>query len=304
MKISSIPTNTDTLTYKKKKSVGENKFPTEDGALLHNELTRLDSLGRIGLLKIKQNPKNFFIEIDGYGKDEAWSKQMAATSNGAASMILDGKSFSDTTSYIAQEYKNWANEHIADKEKAANIGELRLNDASVFLTRYSKENRYGAYLEKYEKFLKEKSVHSIKPPIEYPQAATVQFVRDAGGGGGSLIHHPRGITNSYKYCDEIYNNLINNYVGRSLSKKDVEQVNKRIASLHWLMAHGTFWKRGSDAITNSLVKALYAALDFETCPAKSGISFDLEAFYTEHKDFIKKYTQLYSNAPKYIKFAK
>ena len=77
---------------------------------------------------------------------------MAAISNNAANMILDGKSFSDTTSYIAKEYKDWADGHIEDRVKAANIGELRLNEGSVLLTACNKQNKYGAYLKNMRSF--------------------------------------------------------------------------------------------------------------------------------------------------------
>lgn len=290
--------------YKKIQAFTSNNHPNQDSKVLCSDLARLNILGRSNLLNIKQNPKNFFIEIEGYGKDEAWAKQMAAISNNAANMILDGKSFSDTTSYIAKEYKDWADGHIEDRVKAANIGELRLNEGSVLLTACNKQNKYGAYLKKYEKFLNGKNSRSVERPKEYPKAATVHIIKNKNGNGEDIIHFPRGIIDSYKYCDEIYSDLVNNYAGKNLSKKDIKQINKQMGSLHWLMAHGTFWKRGSDAITNSLIKALYSALNFETYPPKTGISFDLEAFCTEHKNFIKKYTQLYSNTPKYINFAK
>lgn len=299
MRIFSVIRNISTQNCNSKKYAAEQSLPNQNNKALCSEIDYLGFLGRVNLLNVKQNPENFFIGIEGYGRDKTWAEHMAKITNSAAGMILENKSFSDVTSYIAEEYRNWVKDNVKDEEKICRTGVLRLKDGSVLKTPYNKENRYGAYFDKYEKAAKSGGYFLVKPPEKFPNMAAVHVYHNENG--GSLIHYPRGVVNSYKYCSDIYDNLINKYKGKALSKRDIKQVNKQIGSLHWLMAHGTFWKRGSDAITNSFIKSLYAALNFETSPAKAGISFDLEAFCTEYKDFIKKYTQLYSNAPKYIK---
>ena len=57
------------------------------------------------------------------------------------------------------------------------------------------------------------------------------------------------------------------------------------------------WGRGSDAIANSYVKAVFQSLGIKTYPPKDGVSFDLEAFCTELSDYKKMYKNLYERSP-------
>ena len=57
------------------------------------------------------------------------------------------------------------------------------------------------------------------------------------------------------------------------------------------------WGRGSDAIANSYVKALYQSLGIRTSEPAPNISFDLQAFCTELEDYKKIYKDLYAVPP-------
>lgn len=115
-----------------------------------------------------------------------------------------------------------------------------------------------------------------------------------------MIHTVNKIDNSISYSKQIYNDLLEKYLGKNLKKGDLKDINKEIASIHWLLSHAVPYERGSDCITNAFIKSLYGALGIKTSPPKGGISFDLEAFCTEYKQYIKNYSDFYEMPPQII----
>lgn len=260
---------------------------------------------------LKQKPENFFIRIEGYGQDKKWAENMVEITTKASNMILDKKSFEEVMETIANDYSELEfrrAKDTADLEKATRTGVLRLKTGEALSTPFElKGQKYSTYGERYSKKAIERSKgyvikqYLVKEPQGFEGAATTQIFYSVGPQEGKLAHSIRGTDCSFNYCKEIYNGLIENYADKNLTKKDIKEINKQIASMHWLMAHAVFYERGSDGITNAFIKSLYASLGFKTSPVKQGVGIDLEAFCTEHKDFIRKYTDFYETPPEYIK---
>ena len=66
------------------------------------------------------------------------------------------------------------------------------------------------------------------------------------------------------------------------------------------MAHATPWERGSDAISNVFMRALYKAMGIKAYPPAKGISYDMEAYCTELDDYKKKFPTLFEKPPEVI----
>lgn len=260
---------------------------------------------------IKQKPQNFFIKIYGYGRNMDWARYMAESCNYAALMIKNHAKFEDVMDLISQDVSNCSFlnvESAIDFEKALNAGVLRTEEgiSTCLLTSFDLSGiKYGAYGKRYvEKAIKASKntvakEFSVKIPEQYPDFVPTKIYYHPRMSGGKLIHRSSGVKATLGYSREIYNDIVENYLGKKLTKKDLNEINKKIATMHWLLVHSVPYLRGSDAIINVFVKSLYCALGIELSGPREGISFDLEAFCTELKDYVKEYPKLYESEPKY-----
>ena len=301
----------------------ENLDPKEEINLEYDDIPKIDDLKlrRLDFLEkhnqknlegdLIQEPENFFINIEGYGRNYRWARYMKEACNYAALLIKNGESFEDVLDTIAQDCKNCAFLNVrtcGDIEKALCTGVLRDKEEPVTLaTPYDMSGiKYGAYGLKYSTKALLASTNSVakqfsaKTPEMFPDFRPTRIFFYPQRNEGKLFHPMNGVEPALRYSKEIYKNLLKNYTNRKLNKKDIKEVNSQIATIHWLMAHGVPYHRGSDSITNVFVKALYNALGFKLSGAKERISFDLEAFCSELDEYCKKYTQLYEQEPKYI----
>lgn len=295
----------------KKIDLNCNDFPDIDDL----KLRRLDYLTKHNQKnlneKLIQEPENFFINIEGYGRNYKWARYMKEACNYAALLIRNGESFENVLDTIAQDCQNCAFLNVktcGDFEKAWRTGVLRDEKTPTTLaTPYDMSGiKYGAYGLKYSLKALSASTNSVvkqfsaKTPEMFPDFRPTRIFFYPQRNEGKLFHPMNGVKPALNYSKEIYENLLENYTNRKLNKKEIKEVNSQIATIHWLMAHGVPYHRGSDSITNVFVKALYNALGFELDCAKENISFDLEAFCSELDEYRKKYTKLYEKEPKYI----
>ena len=58
-----------------------------------------------------------------------------------------------------------------------------------------------------------------------------------------------------------------------------------VAEIRWVLAHATPWLRGSDAISNAFMRALFKAVGIKAYPPAKGISYDLEAYCRNLDDY-------------------
>ena len=94
-----------------------------------------------------------------------------------------------------------------------------------------------------------------------------------------------------------HDKLLKQFQGKKITAADMDIINESIGEIHWILAHSMPWGRGSDAIANSYVKALYQSLGIRTSEPAPKISFDLQAFCTELEDYKKIYKDLYAVPP-------
>jgi hypothetical protein len=110
------------------------------------------------------------------------------------------------------------------------------------------------------------------------------------------------INASLNKVGEEYTNLKRNYIlnPKNVTNDKLNDINSQVGEIRWLMAHATPWERGSDAISNSFMRALYKAMGIKTYPSKAGISFDLQAYCTELADYKKNFSSYFEKPPEII----
>ncbi len=77
----------------------------------------------------------------------------------------------------------------------------------------------------------------------------------------------------------------------------LDEINKSVATIHWLIAQETPYRKGSDSFANILTKVIYHSCGVKVSPYKKGVSADFEAFYCDLDDYIKKYPSLFKEPP-------
>ncbi len=248
------------------------------------------------IYQIKNNqvdPENFFINIDGYGKNVDWAKSMQKTTDYASTLIKKGKSLDEVLDAISNDTRQLDLTTLTDPTKIITSGISREQiSRSGAYTPYS--NRpYNLYKDRFDKIIwKDERNGGLHNP--YPD---IELTRIGSNSDGPCMMHPPYHKEALEHVDNIYKEIQDKYMGKKLTQKDLQEINEKIAEMHWILAHSMPWARGSDCIANAFVKSVYEALGIKTYPPAKNISFDLEAFCTELSDYKKRYAGYYSKPP-------
>ena len=113
------------------------------------------------------------------------------------------------------------------------------------------------------------------------------------------IHHGASskINSSLNRVFEVGSRIFPRFINEEVKEENLDEVNSNIAEIRWILAHSTPWMRGSDAISNVLMRAMYKAIGVKTYPLEKGISLDLEAYCTELSDYKKYFPSYFENPP-------
>lgn len=237
--------------------------------------------------------EDFFIKIKGYGKNEAWADEIIRTTDSAVRMIRKNKTFEHILKVIASGVGD-ANLLTDDASKRVKTGILRtvrlgwIGLDSDAYTNY-KNNRYSCYEEKLDN-IADKPLRKFDTSIGMSRPNKKDIVH-----GESRL-----INNALDYVFYLFNCTIPKFINGELTNKNLDEVNNTIAEIRWIMAHATPWLRGSDAISNVLMRAMYKAVGVKVYPPKEGISFDLEAYCTELEDYKKNFPNYFEKPPEVI----
>ena len=136
---------------------------------------------------------------------------------------------------------------------------------------------------------------TIKKPLKNPYSDISLTIPRIKNGEKELLHgDDLFINNAFSHIEKLYNFLQKKYINKEINDKDLKVINNIIAQIRWIMAHATPWERGSDAISNVFMKSLYKSLGIKTYEPAKGISFDMEAFCTNLKDYKKNFQNYFS----------
>lgn len=260
----------------------------------------------VNLQSKKLNFKNddFFVKIKGYGTNSDWAKIIIDTADQAVKYIRNNWDFDWILIYIAEGVTK-ANQISNDVEKREHTGLLRIQRKGWeekegwwkdLITAYSQNRkcRYNVYADRFD--------YVVKNPLHNPYDDISLTRPKHDKNEGKFLDHSdaKYIDGAFKRIGKIYNKLNANYIQKEVTNEDLGDVNSSVAEIRWILAHTTPWERGSDAISNTFIRAIYKAMGIKTTPLKRGVSLDLEAYCTELDEYKKKFPDYFTKKPKIV----
>lgn len=249
---------------------------------------------------------DFFINIKGYGKDLNWAEKIIAVTDKAAKSMRQNMNFDKILARIALEVRKIKAHYSYDCINHSGV--LRTNRKGYgtsgkwddLLTPYFKPaspscSPYILYKSRFDK-LKDS-------PLE-TQYEGVSLTRMENYCEDSIMAHgdSNKINSALDIVGQIYRGIHEKYIShpQNVTKSCLQEINSKIAEIRWILAHATPWERGSDSISNSLMRAIYKSMGIKTYPAAKGVSFDLQAYCTELEDYKRNFANYFSKPPKVI----
>lgn len=246
---------------------------------------------------------DFFVKIEGYGKNTGWAKEVIRTAENAVHLIKLRNPAETVLINIADGVRK-ANLFTGDLAKQKLTGLLRAqrsgwNSSSalsdLLITKYSNAQncRYKVYYNR----LNEVYFNPLRNPYYNFGLTVVEHKKDV-----KYLAHAESIyvNNAMDRVGTLYYKIINNFLGKPLSKDNMENLHASIAEIRWILAHSTPWERGSDAISNVFMRSIYKALGIKAYPLKPNISLDLEAYCTNLVDYKRKFADYFEKSPQIV----
>lgn len=246
--------------------------------------------------KLKFKREDFFVKIEGYGKDLDWADSVIKTTDNAVKEIREESKAESVLKLISDGVKKAnANILLADLRKIMTSGILRTNRKGwecrpePCYTLYE-HGRYKSYAERL-------NMVCMYPLTETPEGLSISRPKDF-----CEIEHGdwRQINNSLKYVFKSFQKIFPKYLQKDAQSENLSEINSTIAEIRWVLAHATPWLRGSDAISNAFMRAMYKALSIKSYPLKEGVSLDLEAYCTELEEYKKRFSEYFEKPPEII----
>ena len=251
--------------------------------------------------KLKFNREDFFVNIRGYGKNNAWADIVRDTADTAVELIRKKMKANQLFKFIAVGIMT-ANQKTLDIAKRALTGILRIPYAGwdnkddwedgILITTYGTKG--NAKYSGYENRLDEKMVAPLSNPFK-----DIDLTRPVEYNDKKVLVHgdKYSLYDALKHVEKLYNSISENYIGKDITGKDLADINDKIAESRWVLAHATPWLRGSDAISNVYMRAIYKSLGIKSYPIAKGISLDMEAYCTELEDYKKNFPKYFEQEP-------
>ena len=252
--------------------------------------------------KLRFKSDDFFVKIKGYGTNSDWAQMIIHTADVAVKFIRNNFDFESILRFITAGVKK-ANQIPKDVDKRNHSGILRAPRKNwehgsdwkngFVITHYDGyKSKYKSYSDRLDK--------TVRYPLKNPYKNFMLTRPVHSFHYGKMLEHaePRFINGALDKVGEMYNDLHKKYIEKEVTKNDMEDINASIAEIRWILAHATPWERGSDAISNVFMRALYKSMWIKSYPLKKGISLDLEAFCTPLSEYKKNFSSYFEASPK------
>ena len=256
--------------------------------------------------KLRFKEDDFYVSISGYGHHSGWAKKIRETADNAVNFIREKCDFESTLKIITQGVTD-ANQLLPDIDKKVHTGILRIArdgwrsdsdwDKSLgLITRYGfpQKNRYNIYANRFNYRMK----HPLKNP--YSDISLTRPRRDYDSGHFLEHAHEKYINNTFEKLNSIYDVLYKKCISNEPKEENLSEINSLIAEMRWILAHSTPWERGSDAISNTFIRAVYKAAGIKAYPLKRGVSLDLEAYCTNLKEYKNNFAGYFLKKPEIV----
>lgn len=246
--------------------------------------------------KSKDEPKapllddnTYLIRMARYKDNRKFAKKMNELTYKISNMISNDEKFSDILDETEKGVKK-----IRKKER---WGKKRIEPDYYELGPYGRGQEYWPTYLKLFDFDSDKPRNFIRPipNEEYEDANTclISF-RDYPRAGIEIEYGWNGEKSNLKLAKKEYKKL------KNIEDPTIDDINRSVATIHWLIAQETPYQRGSDSIANVLTKSIYHSYGVQTSRIKEGKSFDFEAFYRDLDEYIRIYPTLFEEEPKFV----
>lgn len=248
--------------------------------------------------KLKFDRKDFFVRMRGYGTNNDWSDEVIKTADTAVNLFRKNTSPEMILKYIAIGIRK-ANMLTMDLSKRARSGVLRAfyrdgwgAGKECELTTSYKNNRYSIYEKRLDAVAKKPLYSSFAMDCSRPHIENNKK---------QIVHASCDYVNkTLDYVMTLCKKLFPKYVQNNIKPEHMKEFNDTVAEIRWLLAHSTPFVRGSDAIANTLMRAMYKSAGIKSYPLKKGVSLDLEAYCTSLEKYKETFTNLFIKKPKII----
>ena len=247
-------------------------------------------------LRFKQD--DFFVGIRGYGKNSQWADEVIKTADTAVNLIRRDTAAENVLKLITCGIKK-ANQMTLETAKKIYTGVLRTeregwSSARIcdLTTPYS-HNKYKSYEEKLD--------YTAEHPLSANYGMDISRPHVYNKNEKIILHASSlYINNTLNRVFKLTEQIFPKFIHKNVMPGDMENINSVIAEIRWLLAHSTPWLRGSDAISNVFMRAMYKSIGIKSFPLQKGVSLDLEAFCTELEDYKKHFTGFFIKPPEII----
>lgn len=236
-----------------------------------------------------------------YGKNFEFARLMSEICDNATGAISRGKSFDEVLDQIA---KGYSKETTINTTQTKRIGKsgiyrgshtkpanyLEVDGIKLFrLDNYDTGYGVSGAHDGYKEYVKRlNSARNIESPHK-------DFTLTKTHPSDYIMRHPYHeevaknmdiISERYK----VYQDLVETYnkTGQLTANQRI-QADNIISEIYYLMSHTCPFQRGSNGISDVLMRSQYSALGIDMPHIKSGIGLDLEAFCMDLKDYQMKW---------------
>ena len=221
-----------------------------------------------------------------YGKNIQWASKMNDISDGASFLMSNGNDFDNVLGFIAEEYHSFdtastlgTNNATRSTRRVAS-GKYRGDDApeGYYQTPFFKDGDYSEYFDRFVR-----ASGTRKSPYDDMELTQIMYSKEVSGGRG-VMYHPANkyVEAGMQHIREKYNELQPLFdkvkSGQNLSKSDINIINDKISEIYFLMANTMPYQRGSNGISDILMRSIYKRFGINQPAVKHGVSLDLEAF--------------------------
>lgn len=234
-----------------------------------------------------------------YGKNFEFAEMMSKLSNETSQIITKGKPLEDVLKHISNNYykaRPWSGVYRGSNKPPLTIGTSERLD--VYATRYG-DDCWGAYKEYIERLDKQLG-NRISPYKKFTITRNPSSQAETGWGWATqLMIHPYHdevaknmeiISKRYK----VYQKLVNEYkISGNLLLEQKKQADDIISELYYLMANTTPFERGSNGISDVLMRSQYSALGMSKPHVRKGVGLDLEAFCMNLDEYKLKWNSFF-----------
>ena len=235
--------------------------------------------------KLRFKHDDFFIKIKGYGKNKTWATRIKSVADTAVRMFRNNTSAENVLKYVVAGVAS-ANYFTFDLGKRFNTGVLRTQRPNWRESDYDRDiytayesGRYSGYRERLD-YVQKNPLEKLSPNLAMSRPNKYQ----------DIVHgEPELINFSLEYVFDLFQNKYSKFLKKDVKREDLNDIIAVVAEIRWVLAHATPWLRGSDAISNVFMRALFKATGVKASPPAKNISFDLEAYCLNLDEYKQKF---------------